>query len=135
MKQLTVYSLALLLVIGTTAALAGDRGNGGHNGGHHYQSRGHHGYHYRPYRHYGRHSAYYRPHYNYPNYLGAALLGSALSYSLYHTHNGVSCYDKHAYDRYPQRTGGYSEVVGCHRIERLPDGSERRIEVPLSQCQ
>jgi hypothetical protein len=143
MKQLTVYGLAFLLVAGTTAALAGGRGHGGYSGDHHYRHGGHHYNHYRPYRHYGhnggnygRHySGYYRPNYYYPSYLGAALIGSAFSYSLSHSHNGATCYDSHASDRYQQRSSGYSEVTGCHRIERLPDGSERRVEVPISQCQ
>ncbi len=139
MKRLTVYGLAFLLVAGTTAALAGGRGHGGYSGGHHNRHGGHHYNHYRPSRHYGHHgghySGYYRPNYYYPSYLGAALIGSAFSYSLYPSHNGAACYDSHSSDRYQQRSSGYSEVTGCHRIERLPDGSERRVEVPISQCQ
>jgi hypothetical protein len=136
MKQLTVYGLAFLLVVGTTTALAGDRRHGGHPpGSQHY--RGHHGY---SYKHYPQHS-YYRGHYGrhhygryYPSYLGAALIASSLSYSLHHNHNGVACYQSHSTDRYQQQSSSYSEVVGCHRIERLSDGSERRVEVPMSQC-
>jgi len=137
MKQFTIYSFAFLLVTGTTAALAGDRHHsahpsvkhhfGGYND-HYYKRHPHHSY-YRG--HYGRHR--YSNHY-YPSYLGAALIASSLTHSLYHTHNGAACYQNHSGDRYQQRTGSYSEVVGCHRIERLPDGSERRVEVPISQC-
>jgi hypothetical protein len=138
MKQLTVYGLALLLIVGTTAALAGGRDHRGYSGGHHYQQRGHHPNHYRHgYGHgYQRHhGGHYSRNYYYPSYLGAALFGSALTYSLYHTHNGVSCYSNHSTNQYQPRGSGYSEVVGCHRIERLADGSEQRIEVPMSQCQ
>ena len=63
-----------------------------------------------------------------------ALIGSAIFFSIYHTHDGAYCYDDHGRsgDRYGD--GGRREIVGCHRIERLPDGRERRIEVPLSEC-
>jgi hypothetical protein len=145
MKQLTLYGLALLLVVGTSAVLA----SGKHHNG--YQ-RGYHGNHYRQQhykpQHYGRHH-YYRPHHYgrhyfgrhyrhgyYPSYLGAALVGSALTYSLYHTHQGAACYQDHSRDGYRDRDRDRrnSEVVGCHRIEHLPDGSERRVDVPLSEC-
>ena len=139
MKHITHYGLAFLLITSTTVALAGERGHGGGQGGYHggqnYRHgghRGHRGHHYRPNRHY---SNYYRPGYYYPSYLGAALIGSAFSYSLSHNHDGASCYENHSNDRYRQSSGAYNEVVGCHRIERLSDGSERRIEVPMSQCQ
>lgn len=136
MKQLTVYGLAFLFVITTSTALAGGRG---HSGRQHYR---HGGYHFDNHRQHPRHAyrsgyrgGYYRPGYHYPPYLGAALLGSALASSLYHNHNGSRCYDNHSADRYQQQAGRYSEVVGCHRIERLADGSERRVEMPMSQCQ
>jgi hypothetical protein len=132
MRHITVYGLALLLITTTTAALAGGRGHGGYHGGNNYRHGGHHYRPHRPYRHYSNH---YRQAYYYPSYLGAALIGSAFSYSLSHNHNGTSCYENHSNDRYRQSSGGYNEVVGCHRIERLPDGTERRIEVPVSQCQ
>lgn len=84
--------------------------------------------------HHGFRGGYY-PHYYYPSaYLGAALIGSAINYSLYHQHNGATCYDNHSSDRNRSSDRNYSEVVGCHRIERLADGSERRVDVPLSQC-
>jgi hypothetical protein len=150
MKQLSVYTLALLLVIGTTSALASGRDHRRHsndrhnthrshyNYGNHYQSHYRHGYS----RHHGsshyRHG-FYRPSFYGHSYLGAALIGSAFSYSLYHQHNGAVCYDNHGSDirgsdRYEPRAS-YSEVVGCHRIERLPDGTQRRVDVPRSQCE
>ena len=150
MKLLTAYGLAFLLFTGGTAALAGGKGHGGHHGGKNYNSGKHYsgghsyrGYrnkhrvrhynHYRPYRNNFYYGSYYRPNYFYPSYLGAALVGSALTSSLYHTHNGERCNDRHADSDYRQSSGN-REVVGCHRIEVLADGSERRVEVPMSQC-
>ena len=158
MKQLTIFVIALLLFTVNAGALAGGKGHGAKHGNQHYQQKGHkyghynyrkhHYKYYGPYRgprisrgYYGPYRGprisrgYYRPNY-YPSYLGAALIGSALSYSLYHTHNGAYCYDNHGNDNYQPSSGGrsYSEVVGCHRIEQLPDGSERRVELPMSQC-
>lgn len=134
MKQPTVYAMAFLLVVATSAALAGGRHHGGHSGR---QQHGHGGQHFDQYRHPPRHGyrgGYYRPSY-YPSYFGAALLGSAFAYSLYHTHNGASCYEAHSTARYQQRTSRNSEVIGCHKVEQLADGSERRVDVPMSQCQ
>jgi hypothetical protein len=102
----------------------------------------HHRYHHgaRPYRH---HSSHYRRDNVFPALLGAAIVGSVINHSLYHTHGGAVCYDKHSdasYSNYDNaynsgsRSVGYSEVSGCHRIERMPDGSERRVDVPISQC-
>lgn len=157
MKQLSVYGLALLLVIGTSVALAGDRNrhhrsHGDGHSRHHYKvEKRHHGYdrhhyyrkrdyqrhYYRPHHYGSRHywgyaPRYYGPRYYYPSYLGAALVGSALTYSLYHTHSGALCYDRH--ETGTTYSSPASEVVGCHRIEQLPDGSERRVDVPLSEC-
>ncbi|MFT4824308.1 MAG: hypothetical protein ACJAUG_002094 [Halioglobus sp.] len=78
---------------------------------------------------------YYRSSYYPSAYLGAALIGSAISYNRYHQHNGASCYDDHSNDSRQSSNRNYSEIVGCHRIERLADGSERRVEVPRAQCQ
>ena len=147
MKRLAVFGILIVLFTASTAALADNRGHGkkydnqhyqhkshknGHKYGHknrHYK-RGRYAYkYYRPYRGRRYYGGYYRPHYYFPDYVGAALIGSALTYSLYHTHNGAYCYDNHGDNNYQQRS--YSEVVGCHRMERLPDGSERRLEVPL----
>lgn len=159
MKKLTCYGIALSLLIAATGSLAEKRGHGGNHGEdrggnhgkHHYKQKGHH-YGHRDDRHYGRHyghryghryghykpyrqpryyRGYYRP--DYPSYLGAALFGSAITYSLLHTHNGAHCNDNHGGDYYRQSNRS-TEVVGCHRIERLPDGSEVRVEVPMSQC-
>jgi hypothetical protein len=139
MRQMTALGLAAMLAAASTAVLAGDRD---HRGGHHYRG-GHHDRHYRGDGYRGGHPApryyrggwarpWYRPYYpyNYSAYLGSALVGSAVAYSLYHSHGGLSCHDDH-----PERGGSRYEVVGCHRIEILPDGSERRVEVPLSACQ
>ena len=162
MKSLSVYGLAILLVLGTSAALAKDRH---HDKRPHHEANRHHAKHYgkhhnkhnrryyshgyyKPYKHSGwkygwNHGyRYYRPHY--PNYVGAALLGSALNYSLYHSHQGVACYDRHDNVNYSDRSYSdrsysnqnysNSQVVGCHRIERRPDGTEVRVEVPMDQC-
>ena len=148
MKQLAIFAIALLLFNVNTDALAGGKSHGRKHGNQHYQQKGHnyghykrhnrhhnkHYEYYRPYRGHRYYGGYYRPSYSYPSYLGAALIGSALTYSLFHTHNGAYCYDNHGNDNYRQSSGRYSEVVGCHRIERLPDGTERRVEVPMSQC-
>lgn len=121
MKQLTVYALAIVLITGTTAALAGGRGQGKHHGSYN-KYWGHSNTHHRGYG-----GGYY-----YPGYFGAALVGAALTASLYHIHNGARCYDRHA-DNY-RSSRSYSEVTGCYRIERFADGSERRVELPMSQC-
>lgn len=147
MKQLAIFAIALLLFNVNTDVLAGGKSHGKKHGNQHYQQKGHnyghynhgrHNYnhyeHYRPYSSYRYYGGHYRPNYAYPSYLGAALIGSALTYSLFHTHNGTYCYDNHGNDNYRQSNGRYSEVVGCHRIERMPDGGERRVEVPMSQC-
>lgn len=145
MKKLTAYGLTFLLFTGTSAALAGrgdrgdhDRGHGrGHddNRGQHYKHKKHHyNHYYRGHRKHFYNRRYYSPGYYYPSYLGAALLGSALTSSLYHSHNGERCYEKHADDQYRQSSSSNRAVVGCHRIEILADGSERRVELPMSQC-
>jgi hypothetical protein len=138
-KKLAFYGFAFSLLIAATGALADDRGHGKHHGKRHYprdhhydHGYGHHYGHYIPYRQHRYYSGYYRPNY-YPSYVGAALLGSAITYILFHTHDGEHCSDNHGYDGYPQSSRS-SEVVGCHRIELFPDGSERRVEVPMSQC-
>lgn len=156
MKKLTCYGIALSLLIATTGSIAENRGHGKNKGKHQYQQKSQH-YGHRDDRHYGRHYdrhygyrdghryGHYRPyrqpryyygghhHDDYPSYLGAALLGSAITYSLLHTHNGAHCNDNHGGDYYRQSNSS-TEIVGCHRIERLPDGSEVRVEVPMSQC-
>lgn len=123
MKRLTMSGLALVVAVGSGTALA-DRDHGGWHGGH-----GHHHH-----RHYVRHwypRPYYRTVYYYPRHhhgdyyapLGAALIGAAVTYSIFHSHDGGYA-----------GSSGSSDVVGCHRIERYPDGSERRVEVPLAEC-
>ena len=149
MKKLTAYGLAFLLFTGTSAALAGrgDRGDHGRNNDNrkHFSNGSHHNKHYNNRWQHNKH--YYRGHrnrfnyrrypsrgYYYPSYLGAALIGSALTTSLYHSHGGERCYQNHATDQYRQSSSSNREVVGCHRIEILADGSERRVEIPMSQC-
>lgn len=164
MKLLTTFSLALVFVFGAAGASAGGKYKHDkdwhvsvhHNyyGGHkydrhhrHYRYKKHHYNHRYRHRHHLRH--HYR-HYDYPNrrggywryrrhghyypYVGAAIVGSIIGHSAYHLHGDNVCYDDHGRDRRGDRHGGYSEVVGCHRIERLPDGRERRVDVPLSEC-
>ncbi len=147
MKKLTAYGLAFLLFTGTSAALAGrgdrdDHGrrndNRGHynNGGHHYNhySRGHRNHYYRGHRNHHYYRRYSPPGYYYPSYLGAVLMGSALSTSLYNNRNGEGRYDDRSNNQYQGSSSSNREVVGCHRIEILADGSEQRVEVPMSQC-
>jgi Ni/Co efflux regulator RcnB len=155
---LSTIGLALALAVGTSSVMAagnhGDRHNRGWNSSHE-QSR--HGAHQRR-DNYNRHarvqhrsSHYNRWSYNsyryrgyspshwrhrsrggyYPSYIGVRLAGSLIGHSAYHLHSGAVCYDAHQRDGRP---GNYNEVVGCHRIERMPDGNQRRVEVPLSQC-
>jgi len=132
MKRLKVYGLVLVLATGSGMALADrDRGHGNHRDGHghghkhHGYKHGHHQGHWYP-RPYYRNVYYYPRHDHHSDYyypLGAALIGAAVTYSLYHGHDAS----------YSERVGS-TEVVGCHRIERYPDGSERRVEVPLGEC-
>ena len=103
---------------------------------HRYRHRHHYRHHYRHYDYPSYRGGYWRHRrhsYYYP-YVGAAIVGSIIGHSAYHLHGDNVCYDDHAGDRRGDRSGGYSEVVGCHRIERMPDGSERRVDVPLSEC-
>lgn len=137
MKQLTIFVITLLLFTANAGAMANSKSHGAKHVNHHYPQKGY------KYGHYKKHNyRYYRPYrgprvyrsYYRPPYLGAALIGSALRYSLFHTHNGANCYDNHGNDSYQPSSGSYSEVVGCHRMERLPDGTEFRVEVPISEC-
>ncbi|WP_206046815.1 hypothetical protein [Mangrovimicrobium sediminis] len=142
MQRLTAIALALVLASASGTALA-DRGkhdkHGKHGGDRHAYSHHHSKHHggpkykvyvgYAPRHHHHYGHRYYRPSY-YP--LGAALVGAAVSYSVYHTHNGVRCYDDHSYRSSTPVSS--SQVVGCYRIERFPDGSERRVDLPMSEC-
>lgn len=98
----------------------------------HYRPRFHRGYYHNRWRHHYRHGGHYRYNRHYPAAFGSALLGAAIGYQLFHTHNGVVCHDDHGGSY--GRGGRRSEIVGCHRIEQLPGGGTRRVEVPLSQC-
>lgn len=136
MKRLMVFGLALMLATSAGVAQAGRgndkhyRGHGhaydhGHKHGHHkghgrpgpYYRDVHHAPHYTPHHapHHGHHGDYFAP-------LGAALIGAAVTYSLIHAH-----------DTRPVASGP-AQVVGCHRVERYPDGGERRVEVPIAEC-
>ena len=97
---------------------------------------GHHGWgyrswHHKPWKH--KHRRY--GHRYYGDYLGAALVGSALTHSLYHTHKDRVVHIHHDNgSSYHDKQDGYSEVVGCFRVEQLEDGSEVRVDLPLSEC-
>lgn len=86
---------------------------------------------------YWRGGRYYAPpRYNYNRYngywgvpsafIGGALIGSSLNYSRYHDR------DDHRYCDHS--TQNRQESSGCYRVERLPDGRERRVELPRSAC-
>jgi hypothetical protein len=133
MKRFTLSGLALVLALGNGMALADrDDWHGDHSHGWYGPPRG---YWYPRYPH-----PVYRPVYVYPQYyyhdhhdhhdhddyyvpLGAALIGAAVTYSIVHSH-----------DTSYSGSGGSSDVVGCHRVERYPDGSEHRVEVPIADC-
>jgi len=87
-----------------------------------------HGYRYYDYPRYRNDYRRHRGHRYYYPYRGVSLSGAVVGHSAYHLHDNNVCYDDHG------GRSGYSEVVGCHRIERLPDGGERRVDVPLSEC-
>lgn len=136
-RQLTAWVTAIILVIGSTAAMADRKSHRDHKHykSHHYDKRHSHQRWQPP----GHRVTQIHRHYrhDYSGYLGAALLGSAITYTLFHQHNGADCHDSHGYrdsrdyrDRYSNRY----DVVGCHRIERFADGRERRVRVPLAQC-
>jgi len=122
-KQLTAWFTTVILVLGSAAALADRKGHGDYR---HWQPPGH------------RVLQVHKHSRNeYSGHLGAVLLGSAISYSLFHHHNGAVCHDSHGYRDtrgYRNRYGSRNRIVGCQRIERYADGSERRVRVPLSQC-
>jgi hypothetical protein len=130
MKRLMVSGLALLLTTGGGAVLAD------HDHGDYYHGGRGHGYRYGYYQPHWYPRPYYREVYFYPSHdyhhhdndyyypLGAALIGAAVTYSIVHTHD----------TSYSTTSSSSVEVVGCHRIERYPDGSERRVEVPLEEC-
>ncbi len=156
MKRLSAILMSLVLA-GSSALAVADRGdhrdkhqgwNKGHgqhdrrhdgrhwskHHGKHYSK--HHGKHYRGYyypraKHYVHHHSHYRPrgYYSYDPYLplGAALVGGAIGYSL-----------GHANDNSVTTTTTYTQsspsVSACYRIERYPDGSERRVELPPYEC-
>ncbi|HEY7776673.1 MAG TPA: hypothetical protein VIC02_09040 [Kineobactrum sp.] len=105
-KSLITAMFTLVLATGTSAALADNkhwRVKHDKHAGKHYQQSRHKGYqsgsHYRdrPYRETRRD----RRRDNHAAYLGAILVGSAISHSLLHNHNGAVCYERHdRYNRY-----------------------------------
>jgi len=148
MKRLTAIVMALVMTGTSTLVLAdrgrhdGDRYGGGRHGGNygHYDKHGgkHHWKHRGPpvkvvhyYPSYPRYRYKSRVYYGYDPYLplGAALVGTAIGYSL--SQSGSDCYGN-CTTTVTQTTS--SNVSGCYRIERYPDGSERRVELPMSQC-
>jgi hypothetical protein len=145
MKRLTATLTALVLA-GSAGLAAADRGGhdngrrGGHYDGH---EQRHWDHHWHPGNHYGhsvkRYVYYYpghpystRVYYGYDPYLplGAALVGTAIGYTLSQT--GPDCYGDCTTTTVTRTTS--SSVAGCYRIERYPDGSEHRVDLPLSQC-
>lgn len=142
LRQLTAATLAAALAVGAAAAQADDwkhRGRG-HPPGHDFRpdhpGKGkHHWRHeYRDRRdHWDRRDRWDRwdrrglRFGDFPDSLGEALIGAAVSFALYHNHDGRPCYDRHHW------RGRYSRV-GCHRIEYLGNGVQRRRDVPLSAC-
>lgn len=146
MKRQLAVLLALILASGSGLATADrDRHEGGRHGGHHgkhhgkhhwkhpgyrsgghwYSDRSHWHYHPRP---------YYRPrvYYSYDPYLplGAALVGTAIGYTL--SQAGSDCNGGCTTTTVTRSVN--SNVSSCFRIERYADGSERRVELPISQC-
>ncbi|MEM1144385.1 MAG: hypothetical protein AAGI88_17530 [Pseudomonadota bacterium] len=77
---------------------------------------------------------YYHPRYRYDYYpfgwrsgfATGAIIGSSI-----HRDRFYDDRDRRDRDRITQDRG---EISGCFKVERLPDGSERRIELPLSDC-
>jgi len=139
MKRLTAIAMALVMTGSSTLALAdrGRHGDGDYRGGHGYYDKHHWKYrgppvkvvHYYPQ--YPRYRYSTRVYHDYDPYLplGAALVGTAIGYSL--SQAGSDCYGN-CTTTVTQTTT--SNVSGCYRIERYPDGSERRVELPISQC-
>lgn len=142
LKSLFTVVLGTVLLTSTGQALADRDDRRGYRGGHHYDKVGHssrrhysshrygnrkwHNPHRRDWRHRRGNSVriyhHYRHRPDFTGFIGGALLGSAITHSLH----GSRDYD-HSYDRRGQ-------ITGCYRIERLGDGRERRVELPLSWC-
>lgn len=109
------------------------RHHGKHHGRHHRKHHGHWGKHHKhAYKHHGYHSNKHHYGYHYDPYLplGAALVGSALGYTF--SQSGQNCYGNCSTTTYGQTTS--SNISGCYRIERYPDGGEYRVELPTHQC-
>ena len=62
-----------------------------------------------------------------PGVIGGAIIGSAITGSL--LDDGGCRHCGRDRDPLPSR-----EITGCYRLERTPDGYERRIELPASEC-
>lgn len=60
-----------------------------------------------------------------------AVLGSTINVTRFHDY-GDHRYCEHTTSR--RRSFEGDEISGCFRVERLPDGSERRVELPRSEC-
>ncbi len=65
------------------------------------------------------------------DWIAPALVGSAITYALLHSHDGVRCDTRHdRHSRYWQRDSRFA----CYRVDYLPGGRERRIELPAHAC-
>ncbi len=145
-KHLTAWFTALILAIGSTAATADHDRYRDHKrfNSHHFNTHFHPHPSHKRWQPPGQRLIHIHRHHrqdysrnNHAGHLGAALLGSAISHTLFHHHNGAVCHDNHGYRNsrdYHHRFNSRNQVVGCHRVERFADGSERRVRVPLSQC-
>lgn len=60
------------------------------------------------------------------SFFGGTALGAAVTYNLVYDHT-----DHRYCDHMPALP---ADIGGCYRIERLPDGRERRVELPRSAC-
>ncbi|MFV0277556.1 MAG: hypothetical protein ACK5HY_10280 [Parahaliea sp.] len=135
MKRLTAITMAVLLASGSTAALA-DRNHRGDSHGRQHYSHSHHGNHHQKRHHDFRRDRHYSSHYSHSRHyspyhrrnhfdpLGAALIGTAIGLSINHNHHSTVRY-------YNDRN---QVISGCYRIERYADGSERRVDLPPSEC-
>ncbi len=73
--------------------------------------------------------------------LDAALIGAAVANSYYYPRDNRYLYTRDSRNPYirnarePISPDNGAEVVSCQRIERLSDGRERRVQLPVSDCE
>lgn len=64
--------------------------------------------------------------------IGSAAIGAAITYTL------INPRDDHRHCNHAVGLGhantAAQEVVACFRMERMPDGRERRVDLPLGEC-